>query len=145
MAYCDQVSEAGDHEQELEFLLGLINAYRVVAYDDQETKVARELRTLYISAKKLARQLGNKRNLIRALLVPIWNFWPDLRYQTIADAREAFALSRELGEDELMFDSKLALLYCAGEQEQAQVGEDLVVELRAARRPGSAQSGLLSI
>lgn len=129
----DRVRQAGDREQELNFLLGLLNAYYIVALDDQATDAARKVRTLYSTAQHLARELGDRRNLVRSLLLPIWHFWPELRAQNIRDTREAYALSCELGDEELILESKLGLLINAPEQEQAEVGDLLIKELQARR------------
>ena len=128
----NQARQAGNREQELEFLLGLVDAYYLVALDDQATDTALKLRELYATTQSLARELGNKRNRVLSLLLPIWHFWPEDRAQAMADAKEAFALSCELGDEALMLDSKLALLYSASELEQAAVGDNgLLEELQA--------------
>jgi DNA-binding SARP family transcriptional activator/tetratricopeptide (TPR) repeat protein len=125
--------QSGNREQELEFLLGLVNAYYLVALDDQATDAALKLRELYATTRVVARDLGNKRQLILSLLLPIWHFWPEERDQAMTDSREAFALSCELGDEELMIESRLALLYNAHEQEQAEVGDALLESLQARR------------
>jgi len=129
----DQARQAGERKQELKFRLGLLNAYYVVALDDQETDAALKVRTLYSTTQLLARELNDTHNLVRSLLLPIWHFWPALRDQNLRDTREAYALSCALGDEELIMESKLGLLINAPEQEQAEVGDLFIQELQARR------------
>lgn len=129
----DQARRVGAREQELQCLLGLLNAYYIVALDEQATDTPRKVRTLYSTTQRLARELGDTRTLVRALLLPIWHFWPAMRGQNLKDTREAYALSCALGDEELIAESKLGLLINAPELEQAAIGDLFIPELQARR------------
>ena len=124
-----------DREQELEFLLGLARAQYLVALDDQTAISASKVRELCLAAQALAQELGNKRNRVRSLLASTWltDFWPEVRKQAAVEAREGFDLSCELGDEELMIASRLAMFATANLPKEIELGEVLVAELQSRR------------
>jgi tetratricopeptide (TPR) repeat protein len=127
--------QLGDREQELESLLGLARACYLVALDDQETDSALRLRELCTMAQSLASELSNKRSRISSLLLvrKFLDFWPEYRDQVAAQVQEALALSQELGDEELILESKLALLSIASSRERVELGEALLEDLQIRR------------
>lgn len=102
--------ENQDRERELKALLGLASACYVIALDGREPDAASRSRELYEAAYTLARELGDRANMVRALVPTLWflDFWPEYRAQAAANADEALALSQEIGDEDLIIDSKLA-------------------------------------
>ena len=131
----ERAKRIGNREQEMEFLLGLASAYYQVALDDEEGNAALKYRDLSVTAQSLARELGNRRYSVLALLslIDFMDFWPEYRDQAAADAKEALALSLELGDEELILESKMALLGSASEREQAEIGDGVLDELQKRR------------
>ena len=69
---------------------------------------------LYKQAYSLARELDDKVGMVRSL-VPRHHFldyWPAYRDEALANTEEALALSREIGDEELIIDSLTALYRC---------------------------------
>lgn len=99
-----------DPRLELEARLGLMGAYYILALDETGGDRASKCREMYESAHSLARQLGDKRATVQALLGMRWftDFWPDLRDQVRQNAEEALSISREIGDEELVLESELA-------------------------------------
>lgn len=124
---------ANNQEQEFEWLLGLARAYYLVALDDQENKSVGKMHELCLAARALAEQLGNKRYQVQSLLTTAWSadFWHENRSTALALARQACILSQELGDEDLVVASKLALFGLAPWHEQVQLGEAMIAELEA--------------
>jgi tetratricopeptide (TPR) repeat protein len=131
----NRAQQVGDRELDLEFLLGLAHAYYLVSLDDPEMHLALKCRELYDVAQSLARELGNKRIRISSLLAPrmLMNFWPEYREQFATQAQEALALSRELGDEELIVQCKVALFVSASALGVAEMEQALLEELHAWR------------
>lgn len=125
--------QANNQEQEFERLLGLARAHYLVALDDQENRSIGKMHELCLTARALAEQLGNKRYQIQALLTTTWSadFWPENRPTALTQAQQAYRLSRELDDEDLVVASKLAQLNLAPWHEQVQLGEALISELEA--------------
>jgi transcriptional regulator with XRE-family HTH domain len=104
--------QGGDHVQELAARLGLARSYYVTCLDEAPGDVAMRSRSEYEAAYTLARRLGDKRGMVQALVRTGWfrDFWPDYSDQAAANVREAVALSQEMGAEDLLIDSGLALL-----------------------------------
>ncbi|MCH8289544.1 AAA family ATPase [Candidatus Poribacteria bacterium] len=100
----------GDQKDELESLLGLASAYYTIALD--ELDFASKSLALYKQAYTLARKLDNRTCMVRALVPTTWfmDFWPEYRDETLANAEDALILSQEIGDKELIIDSKMAML-----------------------------------
>ena len=123
----------GDHRAELDALLGLGWATYVAALDGQDSDVAHQSREVFAAAYDLGRELDDKASMIRALINSTFltDFWPDYRAQAAANAREAQALSRELGDEELLIDSSIALQRFLDPPEQVERATALVDQLES--------------
>ncbi|MHB8574767.1 MAG: AAA family ATPase [Dehalococcoidia bacterium] len=102
--------EAGDRGSELEAFLGLGAAYYIVSLDDGPA--ISSSREYYEQAYALARDLGDKAAMVRALVPTnlFVDYWPDYRETAIANASEAVALSHELGDEGLIIEAERAQL-----------------------------------
>jgi class 3 adenylate cyclase/tetratricopeptide (TPR) repeat protein len=127
--------EHGDRAQELEALLGLGGAYYVSGLDDTEADFLSRSRESYEAAYALARETGDKRGMVRALVRTAWfdDFWPDYTSRAEANIREAFALSQEIGDEDLLIDSKLVMWHRQPRDEAQVMGEALWSQLEARR------------
>jgi len=107
--------QRGDQAQELEALLGLGRSSYVMALDEQEGDYPTLCREQYQAAYDLARQRDDKRGMVLALIPTIWfvDFWRDYTGQADENIREALALSREIGDADLILDSELAMFRLA--------------------------------
>jgi hypothetical protein len=104
--------QRGNRTQELEALLGLASASSIISLDEPDC--AAQSLELYKQAYRLARELDDKVSMVRSL-VPRHNFldyWPAYRDEALANTEEAVALSREIGDEELIIDSLTALYRC---------------------------------
>jgi tetratricopeptide (TPR) repeat protein len=108
-ALLERARRRGDRQQELEALLGLARASYYLGLDEHEADHVSAAREQCEAAYGLARQLGDHRSMVRALLNTKWfhDFWPDYRSQQEASAAEAVALSREIGDAELSLASRM--------------------------------------
>ena len=102
----------GNRRQELEALLGLGAAFYIVALDAQESDAAFKSRDFYATAYSLARELDDRRRMIRALIPTRWfkDFWPEYLDQVTANIEEASSLSQEIGDEELIIECKVCML-----------------------------------
>jgi class 3 adenylate cyclase/tetratricopeptide (TPR) repeat protein len=103
--------ERGAERVELEALLGLCHAWYVAALDATEGDYPARYRQAGEDAYALARKLGDKRGMIRALVRTGWfmDFSPDYTAIMAANLREAMALSSEIGwagDEDPMLDSR---------------------------------------
>ncbi len=104
--------QRGNRAQELESLLGLASASYIISIDEPD--FAAQSLELYKQAYSLARELDDRVGMVRSL-VPRHNFldyWPAYRDEVLANTEEALALSREIGDAELIIDSLTALYRC---------------------------------
>jgi tetratricopeptide (TPR) repeat protein/predicted Ser/Thr protein kinase len=126
----ERARDAGDASAELDALLGLARASYILSLDAHDLDLASRSRELYQAAHTLARELGDKRRMVQAILPTVWflDYWPEYLPETAAKVKEASALSRELGDEELMIDCMLAMCRVdyAGWAEQ---GEELLKRL----------------
>lgn len=99
----------GDRHLELVARLGLARALYVLSLDETERDVISRCRTMSESAYSLASELGNSRAKIEALLgtVNFADFWPDYREKIERNVAEALALSRDLGDEQLILRCEL--------------------------------------
>ena len=91
---------------------GLASASYIISIDEPD--FAAQSLELYKQAYSLARELDDKVGMVRSL-VPTHHFldyWPAYRDEALANAEEALALSREIGDEELIIDSLTALYRC---------------------------------
>jgi class 3 adenylate cyclase/tetratricopeptide (TPR) repeat protein len=103
----ESAARSEDQEAELEALLGLGRAHYIIAFD--EPGCASSSLRYYQRAYALARERGDKVSMVRALLPTPWftDFWSEYRDQALANTEEALALSREIGDQELIIDSMM--------------------------------------
>jgi class 3 adenylate cyclase/tetratricopeptide (TPR) repeat protein len=99
----------GDSRLELAARLGLAGASYIVALDETEGDVISQCRAMYESAYTLASQLGDKRAMVQALLGTRWfsDFWPELQDRWRDNGQEALAISRQIGDEELILECEL--------------------------------------
>jgi tetratricopeptide (TPR) repeat protein len=123
----------GDERTELAALLGLGDAYYVIALDETEGDFASRCREACEEAYTLACRLGDKRGMVRALVRTRWlnDFWADYREQGTANLREAVALSEEIGDEDLILDSRLGLWRFLDPKETEQWGDEIKRRLEA--------------
>ena len=122
----------GDKRLELVARLGLEGAYYVVALDETEGDSISRCRTMSESAYDLARVLGDKRAMVHSLLGTehFVDFWPEYRPRWRENAREALALSRELGDPDLVIEGEMMTWSEGSRRESVERGDGLVKRLR---------------
>ncbi|MFQ5596033.1 MAG: AAA family ATPase, partial [Anaerolineae bacterium] len=100
--------QSGDRKGELESLLGLASATYAIALG--EPGLAPESLRFYEQAYALARELGDKVCMVRALVPTVWftDYWPEYWDQAVANVEDAWALSQEVGDEELIIESMMA-------------------------------------
>jgi class 3 adenylate cyclase/tetratricopeptide (TPR) repeat protein len=127
---------AGDEPRELQALLGLGRANYSLSLDDPG-EYAQRARDAYEKAYARAKELGDKRSMVHALLPTTWfmDYWFDYRDTAIANLREAFALAQEVGDEDLMVEARAGLLRTLTPAKQAAEGEALREVLEARRDP----------
>ena len=104
--------QRGNRTQELESLLGLASASFIISIDEPD--FAAQSLDLYKQAYSLARALDDKIGMARSLgpTHHFLDYWPAYRDEALAKTEEALALSREIGDEELIIDSMMALYRC---------------------------------
>jgi class 3 adenylate cyclase/tetratricopeptide (TPR) repeat protein len=122
----------GLRQRELVALLGLARAHYVTALDETSMDAASRCRSIYEEAYALARALGDKRAVVRALLGTRWlqDFWPEYHEQTLINRREALAISEEMGDEDLILESKLAIWRTLSRPQAEAMGDELERALR---------------
>lgn len=102
-----------NRQQELTALTGLAQAYYVVALDALDSDAISRVGPLRDAAYALARELGDKRAMVRALLVARWlvDSGQSSKEQALAQAEEAVALSQEVDSDQLILESNTSLIF----------------------------------
>lgn len=102
--------ETGDRERELELLIALGRAHYVLSSSDPAYGLP--ARESYEQAYALAKQLGDRRAMIRSLVPThhLLDYWSDYRDQARANIAEATRLAEELGDDDLAIDCATARL-----------------------------------
>ena len=131
-----QALAAGDQTRELQALLGLARANYSLSLDDPG-EYAQRARDAYEKAYARAKELGDKRSMVHALLPTTWfmDYWFDYRDQAIANLREAHELACELDDEDLMIETRAGLLRTLAPADQAVEGEALREVLEARRDP----------
>jgi class 3 adenylate cyclase/tetratricopeptide (TPR) repeat protein len=125
----------GDRRLELEARLGLAGACYVVALDDTASDMNSRSRVMYESALALATELGDRRAMVQALLGTRWfsDFWPELRDRWRNNAQEALAISRQIGDEELILECELVTWGRGPRSEAEPQSERLMRQLRDRR------------
>lgn len=131
----ERAKDAGDRSSELDALLGLARANYVVALDAEQPDFALRSRELYEEAYQLARELGEKPSMVRALIPTGWfiDFWPEYYDQAAANARQAAALGQEVGDEELIIVTNMAMLSFVSLLEREALAEELAKHLEQRR------------
>jgi class 3 adenylate cyclase/tetratricopeptide (TPR) repeat protein len=122
----------GDRDQELAAMLGVAEASYVVALDETEKDQASRCREMYEAAYALAQELNDQRAMARALLGTRWfaDFWPEYRQRALANLEEALAISRRIGDEELIIDSELNTWRRRRRAEAETISASLAIRLR---------------
>jgi class 3 adenylate cyclase/tetratricopeptide (TPR) repeat protein len=97
--------------QELEALLGLGAAHYLIALDDPASFSPARSYELYQSARDLARDLGDRKGMARALLASpnLADCGQGSHREASAHVREALAIGQEIGDEELILDCRVML------------------------------------
>ncbi len=101
---------AGDRAREVELLLMRSRGFYILALD--EPGHAEKARESYALTYTLAKEIGDKRAMCRALIStqPFVDYWRGYREEAMANNTEARALALELGDEELEIESASASL-----------------------------------
>jgi hypothetical protein len=136
-AVLDHARRAGNRTGELEGLLGLARALYIESLDDHRGDAIERSRAMYEQAYDLARLLGDKRAMIRALLSTRWlcDLLPGQVERAADSAREALALSMEIGDDDLRIESQMAVLRHVPKNAGVALEEQLLSEMESRDLP----------
>lgn len=128
----DLAREGGNQNLELTARLGLARAYYIVALDETAGDSISRCREMSESAYDLASRLGDKRGMVWALLArrQFADFWPEYRDRWRDNAKEALALSREIGDSELLLATELATWAEGPRRESEERGNRLAKQLK---------------
>ncbi len=120
-----------DRQSELIILLGLGRGNYILSLDETDIEFAQRSRNFYESAYELAKDIGDQAGMIKALVPTTWykDFWPEYADQARQNAEKASNLSLELGDEDLIFDSKLALAHTGTLFERERLGAELLDQL----------------
>ena len=131
----ESARKSGNRNLELELLLQLMRAQYQVALDDQETNAILKLRDQHAAIHALAREAGDTRSRVLALLsaTHLTDYRPELREQADQDIQQAVALSEELGDEELALEAKLTRAWRNDTWGTIEDAERLVEELQKRR------------
>jgi class 3 adenylate cyclase/tetratricopeptide (TPR) repeat protein len=107
----ERAREAGSREREVELLLMRSRGLWILTLDEPGD-YAERTRSSYEEAYALARELGDRRAMCRALIPTTWfvDYWQDYRDQARRNNEEARALADEVGDEELQIDAASARL-----------------------------------
>ncbi|MCD6290322.1 MAG: AAA family ATPase [Anaerolineae bacterium] len=99
----------GDRRREMESLLGLARAHLILAYDQPEHIPAAF--DLFRRAHTLASDRSDKAALAQALVLwsDLYSIWPEPENEVIPRLEQALKLSKEIGNEDLIVDSTVAL------------------------------------
>ena len=102
------VRARGDRDAELDTMLALARAHYVRSLDEQE--YAPIARTTYEATYALAKEIGNRRAMVEALLPTAWftDYWLDYAPIARANVEEAGRLAAELGDERLSIEAQTA-------------------------------------
>ncbi len=126
---------AGNRERELETLLALGRAHYILSLDDQD--YAHAARESLEEAYALARELGDRRSMARALIPTAWfiDYWADYYEQAKRNSREAQALVEEIGDEDLRLEADAAQLRIMPPRDAVAEAERLRDRLESRRDP----------
>jgi class 3 adenylate cyclase/tetratricopeptide (TPR) repeat protein len=132
----DRAVARGERAAELAALLGLGNALYLQGLDDRTGSFMAQWLAACERALGLARELGDRHGIVRALLMMVWkmDFWPETLEQAREHADEALRVARTLGDAGLLVQARIAALNRFAEAPVSKgvaEGEALAVELEA--------------
>lgn len=105
----ERAHAAGDREREVELLLMRSRGLWIRTLDEPKDW-AEATRDSYQEVYALAKELGDKRTMCRALIPTTWfvDYWAEYREQAEKNGAEAAALAAELGDEELEIEAASA-------------------------------------
>src|SRR5262249_16344345 len=114
---------------------GLGRALYVVSLDDRAGDAIDRSRAIYEEAYEMARQLGDKRGMVRALLGTQWmiDTWPEYRDRVGANAREAVALCDQIDDEQLRRESRMWLARHVRRDEAIELEREALTDLEERR------------
>src|SRR5439155_16854689 len=100
----------GDRSEELQLLIGLVEASYVLSLDDQTGRASAWARECYVEGERLARSIGDRSGLARLLMASVMyqGFWPGFHSQADLNVREVIELSRDIGDEDLEISATIA-------------------------------------
>lgn len=127
----EQARHNQDSLQELDALLGLGWAHYVISMDQPESDSIASSWQYYEAAYAVASAIEDKRGMIRARIGTRYHFMYSQKYldPTRINVDEALALSREIGDDDLLIDSVLAAVHFQKLSDWEKEAEALVPQL----------------
>ncbi len=129
----ERAGQRGDRTAELEALLGLSWAYYLCGLDDQAGDYMARCRETCDQALGLARELDDRPGIARALLsiVRLLDISPETDVERRAYSVEALRLAREIGDEELILEARIAAWRGSSIAEAVADAEALAGELEA--------------
>ena len=106
---------SGNRRLELDAVLGLAGAYYAIALN--EAAFAPRSLELYKQAHGLASELGDGVSIVRSLLPTLHftDFWSEYQDRANRNAKEALSFSQEIGDEDLLIDSMMAVAKVIGD------------------------------
>ena len=91
-------------------LLGLAQALYLQGLDDRTGSFMAQWLATCERALELARELGDRHGIVRALLMMVWkiDYWPETIDEAREHADEALRLARTLGDEGLLVQARIA-------------------------------------
>jgi predicted ATPase/class 3 adenylate cyclase len=125
----------GGREQELQVLLDLGRAHYILSLDAPGN--AEQSRDAYDAAYALAKELGDRAAMARALIPTAWfiDYWSDYHETAAANAEEAMALAEALGDEDLRSEAALSRLRLMSPSQNIDEAERLRDHFEARRDP----------
>jgi hypothetical protein len=110
-------------------------AHYILSLDEPEN--AHESRDAYEAAYAAARERGDKRKMVLALLPTTWftDYWADYSETASANIGEALELAEAIGDEDLVLDALAAMMHRGGVWSDTTDSEDLLARLEERRDP----------
>jgi len=131
----EHARQAGERERELQILLDLGRAYYILSLDTPNN--AEKSRDAYAEAYAVAKEIGDRAAMVRALVPTGWfiDYWPDYHDTARANLTEALALARTIGDEDLLAEASLSHLRMLSPGETIAEAERLRDHFEARRDP----------
>jgi class 3 adenylate cyclase/tetratricopeptide (TPR) repeat protein len=131
----ESARERGERERELEILLDLGRAHYILSLDAPGH--AGDSRDAYAEAYALAKELGDRAAMARALIPTAWfiDYWADYHDTARANTEEAAGLAEELGDEDLKSEAALSRLRLLSPGESIEEAERLRDHFETRRDP----------